>query len=76
MKTISKSKLKARMLQVFREIEEGGEEVIVTDHNQPVLRIVAIPKKKDIRDLFADARGKVVFLEDPTTPTSDEWEST
>ncbi|MBP7866098.1 MAG: prevent-host-death protein [Acidobacteria bacterium] len=76
MKTISKSRLKARMLQVFREIEEEGGELIVTDHNQPVLKIVAIPKKKDIRELFADAQGKVVFLEDLTTPTRDEWELT
>jgi len=31
MVTISKRKLKARMLEVFRAIEENGEEVVVTD---------------------------------------------
>ncbi len=30
--TISKSKLKTQMLSVFRQIEETGEEVIVTDY--------------------------------------------
>ena len=35
----SKSKLKAHMLRVFREIEETGEEWVVADHNLPVLHI-------------------------------------
>ena len=35
MPTISKTKLKANMLRVFREIEASGEELIVTDRNQP-----------------------------------------
>ena len=43
---ISKSKLKANMLRIFREIEETGEEWIVTDHNRPVLRIQPIAQKK------------------------------
>ena len=45
MTTISKSKLKAHMLRIFREIEQTGEDLIVTDHNQPVLRISPIKKK-------------------------------
>lgn len=76
MKTISKSKLKARMLQVFRELEAEGGELIVTDHNHPVLKIVAIPRQNDIRELFADYQGQVVYNEDPTAPTQDEWELT
>jgi hypothetical protein len=31
MKTISKSKLKAKMLEIFRQIESSGNEMIVTD---------------------------------------------
>jgi hypothetical protein len=30
MQTIAKSKLKANMLQIFRELEEKGGEIIVT----------------------------------------------
>ena len=47
MQTISKSKLKTHMLRVFREIEESGEELIVTDRNRPVLRIQPIASKKE-----------------------------
>ena len=40
MKKISKSKLKPIMLKIFRNIEKTGEEVIVTDHGRPVLKII------------------------------------
>ncbi|MEZ4735488.1 MAG: hypothetical protein R3E79_51000 [Caldilineaceae bacterium] len=73
MLTISKSKLKAQMLQIFRQIEESGEELIVTDRNQPVLRIQPIKPKRTVEEIFADWQGKVIFYEDPTTPTIDEW---
>ena len=39
---ISKNKLKARMLEIFRELEASGEELIVTDRGKPVLKI-AVP---------------------------------
>ena len=42
MMIISKSRLKANMFEIFRQVEETGEEVIVTDHNRPVLRIQPI----------------------------------
>jgi antitoxin (DNA-binding transcriptional repressor) of toxin-antitoxin stability system len=70
---ISKSKLKAKMLEIFRNIEATGEDVIVTDHGKPVLRIVAIKKKKAVIDLFGDLQGQVVYHEDIDTPTVDEW---
>jgi antitoxin (DNA-binding transcriptional repressor) of toxin-antitoxin stability system len=70
---ISKSKLKAQMLQIFREIEQTGEEVIVTDSNRPVLRIQPIIQKQSVEELFAPYEGKVIFYEDPDTPTNDEW---
>lgn len=74
MLTVSKSKLKAEMLQIFRDIEESGEEVIVTDNNRPVLSIRPISQKRSVDEVFADIRGKVIFYEDPDTPTWDDWE--
>lgn len=71
--TISKSKLKAKMLEVFRDIEASGNELIVTDHNKPVLRIVPIKEKSTVGDLFDSLQGKVVYLEDINSPTVDEW---
>ena len=48
MPSISKSKLKANMLRIFRHIENTGEEMIVTDHNRPVLRIQPIAQKQTV----------------------------
>lgn len=72
MEKISKSALKARMLEVFRRVEETGEELIVTDNNEPVLRVVPIRKRRSAREVFADVQG-VVYHEDPLAPTTDEW---
>ncbi len=72
--TISKSKLKAQMLSIFRQIEETGEEVVVTDNGKPVLRIERIRARKPVEEVFADVRGKVAYYEDINTPTIEEWE--
>ena len=74
--TISKSALKAKMLEYFRRVEETGEELIVTDNNEAVLRIVPIRKRVPASALFADVRGRIVYHEDPLTPTSGEWPET
>ena len=74
--TISKSKLKANMLRVFREIEASGEELIVTDRNRPVLRIRRIGSKGTVQDLFGSIEGGVIYYEDINAPTVDEWTET
>ena len=76
MNTVSKSALKAKMLEYFRRVEETGQELVVTDNNEPVLRIVPIRKRIPMATLFADVRGRVIYHEDPATPTTDEWEQT
>ena len=73
MDKVSKSVLKAKMLEYFRRVEETGVELIVTDNNQPVLRIVPIRKRVPAAIAFADVRGRVVYHEDLLTPTIDEW---
>jgi len=72
--TISKSKLKAKMLEIFRHLESSGDELIVTDHDKPVLKITPIHQKATISALFGDVQGKVTYLEDINTPTLQEWE--
>jgi prevent-host-death family protein len=76
MEPISKSALKAKMLEYFRKVEETGEELIVTDNNVPVLRVVPIRQRVSVASLFGDVRGKVVFHEDAVMPTADEWTDT
>ena len=74
MPVISKSRLKATMLKVFREIEESGEELIVTHNRRPVLRILPIAHMKTVDEIFASMQGRVVYHEDINTPTTEEWD--
>ena len=73
--TISKSKLKTNMLRIFREIEESGEELIVTDRGKPTLLIRPIAEKQSVDEVFADLRGKAIIYEDLDTPTTEDWEA-
>ena len=76
MPTVSKSLLKAKMLEYFRQVEETGEELVVTDNGRPVVRVVAIRARASAADVFADVRGRVVYREDILAPTTDEWPET
>jgi len=72
--TISKSKLKAKMLAIFRQLESSGNELIVTDYGKPVLKIIPIKQKTKVTTVFADLQGQVTYLEDINTPSLQEWE--
>lgn len=78
MKSISKSALKAKLLEHLREVERTGEELVITDNQHPVLRIVPMePKKRrTAAELFADWRAKGAYVEhgDIMEPTIDEWD--
>ena len=71
--SISKSKLKAKMLAIFRELETTREELIVTDHGKPVLKIVPIKQENTVAELFAGLQGQVTYLEDINRSTLEEW---
>lgn len=70
--TVSKGVLKAKMLEYFRQVEKTQEELIVTDHHKPVLRIIPIKQKNLPTDVFKK-QGHVVYFEDINTPTGNEW---
>lgn len=72
--TISKSKLKAKMLEIFRELESSGSELIVTDHDKPVLKIIPIKRRATVSEVFGSLQGQVTYLEDINTPSVLEWE--
>jgi len=71
--TMPKGVLKAKMLEVFRHIEQTGEELVVTDHSRPVLRVTPIYREHDAEKVFGDLRGKLVVNEPINTPTLLEW---
>ena len=74
--TVSKSKLKTHMLRIFREIEQSGEDLVVTDHGKPVLLVTPLRSKQQVVAVFADFQGQVRYTEDINSPTTDEWSET
>ena len=74
MQSISKSKLKSKLLELLRYVESEGEELIVTDRGKPVVKISRYCNAPTTEELFGQMRGKVKYTEDVTTPTTEEWE--
>ncbi len=74
MKTVSKSKLKSKLLEFLRLVESEGEDIIVTDRGMPVVKITRYGNSPSTEELFGEMRGKVTYFEDLTAPTTDEWE--
>jgi prevent-host-death family protein len=71
---ISKSKFKPNALKYFRHVEETGEELIITDHGKPALRIV--PFSEDPLEGLKALRNSVIKYEDPTAPVGlEDWDS-
>ncbi len=62
------------MLEVFREVEASGEEIVITDRGQPVLKIVPIRRQEDVDQVFADLRRRARLPSDEelTAPIGDE----
>ena len=56
------------MLEIFRQLEENGGELIVTDHGQPVLKIIPLKDKSTVDEGFQGLQGQVTYLEDINTP--------
>lgn len=73
MRYISKSKFKAYALQILRELEAEGEEVIITDRNRPIARLIPFGAEDPVEQVFKEWRGKIIFYEDPNSPSIEEW---
>lgn len=73
-KLISKSKFKPRSLEYFRRIEESGEELIITDHGRPVIKVV--PYSTGTADAMKLLRNSVKTYKKPTEPVGiEDWEA-
>jgi prevent-host-death family protein len=71
---VSKSSFKDRALEYFREVETTGDELIITDHGKPVLKLVRF--SPDPKAALESLRGSVIRYDDPTEPVGHEdWES-
>jgi len=71
---ISKTHFKAHALEIFRQVEAGGEPVIITDHGHPTLEIRPYrPAQENALDLLRDS---VLHYGDPFAPIGeDDWEA-
>ena len=76
MVTISKSALKARMLEFFRQVEQTGEELVVTSDGVPVLKVVPYSEQRSVEAVFGDVRGELAWKGKLDAPTSAEWSNT
>ena len=71
---VSKSRFKAHALELFREVERTGGEIVITDRGRPVLKVV--PYKAEPSRLMSELRESVVRYDDPEEPVAPEaWEA-
>lgn len=71
---IPKSRFKPRALNYFRQVEQTGKEIIITDRGKPVLKLVPYTEKPEA--WLKPLRGSVKRFHRPTEPvTSDDWEA-
>jgi len=70
---ISKSKFKPNALKYFREVQQKGKALIITDRGKPVLKI--IPYSEDPSEALKALRNTVIKYEAPTAPVGlNDWE--
>ena len=73
-KTVSKSKLKARMLELFREVEASGEPLVVTDRGKEVLVIQPVRPTSVGRSFGGMILGESTTILPPAKPQASEQE--
>lgn len=70
---ISKARFKPRALEYFRRVQETGEEIILTDHGRPAIRIT--PYRRRAEERFRALRGTVKRYDDPEAPVDIPWDA-
>ena len=71
---VSKSQFKPRTLEYFRQVEQSGEALIITDHGHPVLKV--IPYSAEPSDVLNALRNSVRKYDRPMDPVGlEDWES-
>ena len=71
--TISKSRFKPQALKYFRQVQENRQNLIITDHGKPVLKISPFQEKP--QSVLEELRNSVLRYDDPFEPVGqDDWE--
>ena len=66
---VSKSRFKAHALELFRQVEQSGHALVITDRGIPVLRLT--PYKEDLESMLAPLRGSLLEYIDPFEPVDE-----
>ncbi len=69
---VSKSAIKAKALEFFRQIETTGEPIIITDHGEAKLEIRKY--QAPTNNALAALKGSVLQYHSPFESVSDDWE--
>ena len=72
--SISKSSFKPKVLEILRNVEKSGKEIIITDHGRPVLKIVPFTINDWVTDL-GELKNSVLKYDDPFEPVEVTWEA-
>jgi prevent-host-death family protein len=59
-----------RLAELIRQARSGGEEVIITEDDQPIARLVPLPHPRP-RPRFGSARGLFHLADDFDAPLED-----
>ena len=72
-KKIPAGEFKAKCLKLMDEVQQTGQEVIITKHGKPVARLVPVAGRPP--SLFGCMKGSVEILGDIIEPVDVEWEA-
>ncbi|HUZ78057.1 MAG TPA: type II toxin-antitoxin system Phd/YefM family antitoxin [Chloroflexota bacterium] len=71
---VSKSRFKAKALELFRQIESSGEVIVVTDNGRPSIEVR--PYQQADADPLEALRGTVLHYQDPLEPVGlEDWKA-
>jgi prevent-host-death family protein len=71
-RVVPKSQFKPHALRYFREVEQTGKEIIVTDRGKPVLKVVPYSENPEV--WLKPLRGSVLKYRAPMEPVSvEDW---
>jgi prevent-host-death family protein len=73
---VSKSKFKPHALEYFRQVQETGRPLIITDRGRPVLRITPYAEATSGQAATPRLRDVVVRYDHPFDPIGiEDWEA-
>lgn len=74
LRTISAGEFKNRCLALMDEVNETGEEILITKHGKPVSRLV--PAQKAAPEMWGRYRDEIQIIGDILSPVApaEEWD--